>query len=530
LSRSPRKPPAEDPFRLEVFHHLFASIAEEMGAALMRSAFSPNIKERRDSSCALFDARGRMIAQAAHIPVHLGSVPLCVAAAMEAVDLRPGDAVVLNDPYRGGTHLPDLTLVSPVFLGGARDPLFLAANRAHHADVGGPVPGSMAPQLDVHGEGLRIPPVLLVRGGKLDRGVLELLLANMRVPREREGDLLAQWSANRIAEARLIELSAQYGAGELARRGGQLMDWTQALLAAALRELPGQEVGFCDRLELGSGPPAAIRVKLKRSGSRLVVDLRESDDQVEGPINAPRAVALSAVVYVLRTLLDPSTPTNEGLQRCAKVLTRPGSLVDARYPAAVAAGNVETSQRLVDVLLGALGKLAPERFPAASSGTMSNLTFGGADEQGHPFSYYETLAGGAGASSRGPGAHAVHTHMTNTRNTPIEALENAYPVRVLTYTLRRSSGGAGAHRGGDGLRKRLRFLRSSSIGWVADRQELRPWGQAGGGEGKGGAARFFRPGSAEARALGVRAALTAEPGSELELLTPGGGGYGAPPR
>lgn len=526
-------PPAKvrsDPLRLEVFHHLFAAVAEEMGVSLMRSAFSPNIKERRDFSCALFDASGRMIAQAAHLPVHLGSAPLSLAAAMEAVEMEPGDAVVLNDPFEGGTHLPDVTFVSPVFVGRGGRPDYYCVNRAHHADVGGAFPGSMSPVADVHGEGLRIPPVKLVRGGEIDREWMRLLLANMRVPAEREADLLAQWAANRVGERRLLAMVAEHGPEEVRRRAGQLMDWTHALQRELVRGLPRGIFEFEDDLEdVGEGGAnARVRLRLRVGGrGRLTFDFRESDDQVRGPVNTVRAVTLSAVFYVLRLFLPPGTPTNEGVLRGVEVLTRPGSIVDACYPAPVAAGNVETSQRLVDVLLGALAQLLPERVPAASAGTMSNLTFGTSEPGGaQSFAYYETVAGGAGAGPLGPGAHAVQTHMTNTRNTPIEALENQQPVRLLAYTVQRGSGGEGLHAGGDGVRRRLRFLRRVRIGWMAERQERGPWGLRGGGDGRAGAA-FYRHATGRAdRRLAGKASLELEAGGEVEVRTPGGGGYG----
>ncbi len=517
-----------DPVRLEVFHHLFAAVAEEMGAALLRASFSPNIKERRDFSCALFDGDGRMISQAAHIPVHLGSAPLSVAAAIERLDLQRGDTAILNDPYAGGTHLPDITLVSPVFLTEAPEPDFYVANRAHHADVGGPEPGSMAPAADVHGEGLRIPPVKLIRAGEVDREVLALLLANMRVPREREADLLAQGAANRIAARRLAELAREQGREELVARGAQLMDWTESLLRAALSELPAREVQFEDVLETADGV-AAIRLRLRRGRSGLVADFGATDDQVAGAVNAPRAVLLSAVFYVLRTLLPAGTPTNDGILRCVDVRSRPGSLVDARYPAAVAAGNVETSQRIVDVLLGALAQLDPARVPAASAGTMSNLSFGAARDGDRSWTYYETLAGGAGASADGPGAHALHTHMTNTRNTPVEAFENQLPVRVLSGTVRRGSGGKGARPGGDGIERRLLFLEPARASWIADRQRRGPWGLAGGGAGAPGGARHV-PAKGEPRDLSGRESFTLAAGDELHVRTPGGGGHGRPRR
>ena len=539
-SLSPRRARAADPVRLEVFHHLFAALCEEMGVALQRSALSPNIKERRDHSCALFGADGggdgpRLVAQAAHVPVHLGSTPASVRAAAAALDLGPGDAAVLNDPYRGGTHLPDVTLVSPVFLEGAgRGPTFYCANRAHHADVGGAVPGSMGPVPDVHGEGIRIPPVRLVRGGEVDRDVLALLLANMRVPSEREGDLFAQWSANLLGARRLEELAAEHGAAELVRRAAELSDWTERLARAALAALPDGEVEHEDALE-GDGAPV-IRLRLEKRGERLTCDLRASDPAAPG-VSTTRAVAVSAVFYVLRALLPEGTPTNDGVLRPVEVLTRPGTVVHATYPTAVAAGNVETSQRLVDVLLGALDRLQPGRFPAASSGTMSNLTIGGVRPEGpegtgedrERFAYYETIAGGAGAGPAGPGASAVHTHMTNTRNTPIEALERDLPVRVLAYRIRRASGGRGRHRGGDGIQRCLLFRAPARVTWVAERQSSGPWGLAGGGAGRPGAARLRRAGVGGGRGkrLGGRVEIEVGPGDVLELETPGGGGYGA---
>lgn len=517
---------APDRLRLEVFHHLFAAAAEEMGESLMRSAFSPNIKERRDFSCALFDAEGRMVAQAAHLPVHLGAAPLSVRAVLDALRPERGDAILLNDPFTGGTHLPDLTLVSPVFLEGEDAPRFYCANRAHHADVGGHHPGSMAPSRDVHGEGLRIPPVRLVRGGEVDDEVLELLLANMRVRRERRGDLLAQWAANRVGEARLAEMCAANGADEVSRRAGDLLEWTGALTARLVAELPDGAWSFEDALEGAKHGPAVIRLRLEKRGRRLVADFTDTDRQADGAVNTTRAVAVSAVFYCLRLLLPPGTPTNEGVLRGVEVRTRPGTLVDASYPAAVAAGNVETSQRLVDVVLGALAQALPGRLPAASAGTMSNLSFGGANGD---FAYYETIAGGAGGGPEGAGAHAVQTHMTNTRNTPVEALENELPVRVLSTTVRRGSGGAGAHPGGDGVRRRLRFLEAVRLSWIAERQARGPWGADGGADGAPGAARVRAAGDARDRKLRAPFSVDLDPGAEVELDTPGGGGHGEAP-
>ncbi|HEX6883295.1 MAG TPA: hydantoinase B/oxoprolinase family protein [Planctomycetota bacterium] len=505
---------------MDVFQHLFAAVAEEMGAALLRSSFSTNVRERRDFSCALFDARGAMIGQAAHLPVHLGSAPLSVQAAIASVPMGPGDAVLLNDPYRGGTHLPDLTLVSPVHLPGRRAPDFYVANRAHHADVGGPVPGSMAGADDVHGEGLCLPPIHLVRAGRIERELLALLRANMRAPDEREGDLLAQWATNRIGAERLLALVAEHGAAEVRRRAGELMDWTERLTRALLRSLPARTVRHEDALEQGD-ELVPIRLALARRGDRLVCDFRASGRAPRSSLNATRAVTQAAVFYCLRTLLPPGTPANDGILRPVRLLTTPGTVVDAAYPAGVSAGNVETSQRLVDVLFGALSRLLPQRVPAASAGTMSNFTFGTTG-----VTYYETLPGGAGASARGAGASALQTHMTNTRNTPIEAFERLYPVRVERLELVAGSGGAGRHRGGDGLRKRLRFLAPVQAGFVGDRQRTRPYGLQGGGPGRPGRLRLRRPGARTWEALPARWTAHVADGCELEIETPGGGGFG----
>lgn len=515
-----------DPLRLDVFQHLFAAAAEEMGAALLRSSFSTNIRERRDFSCALFDGAGRMIGQAAHLPVHLGSTPMSVQAAIAHCAMEPGDAVLLNDPYAGGTHLPDLTLVSPVYFPGSSRPDFYCANRAHHADVGGAEPGSMAPMRDVHGEGLRIPPLHLVRGGHVEREVLALVLANMRTPAEREGDLLAQWATNRIGAARLAAMAEEHGARELVRRAAELMDWTERLTRALLRSLPARTVTFADALHDADGRPAHIRLTLTKRADRLTCDFRATDRRAESALNATRAVTLSAVFYCLRTLLPSGTPTNDGILRPVRVLTRPGTLVDASYPSGVAAGNVETSQRLVDVLYGALVELLPARIPAASAGTMSNLTFAATRADGSTFTYYETIPGGAGAGPRADGASGLQTHMTNTRNTPIEACELAYPVRFERLALRRGSGGRGRRRGGEGIEKELRFLVPSQAAFVGDRQAQGPFGLAGGGRGAPGRLELRRAGGRGWRRLAAQWSGTLPAGATLRIQTPGGGGHG----
>lgn len=521
--------------RLEVFHHLLAAVAEEMGAALQRSAFSPNVKERRDFSCALFDGEGRLVAQAAHVPVHLGSAPLSIECVLRTVELQRGDVVLHNDPYSGGTHLPDITAVTPVFLEGDSRPAFLVANRAHHADVGGAFPGSMAPARDVHGEGLRIPPVHLVRGGVVDERLLALLLANVRAPRERRADLLAQWSSNLVGVRRIEALAAEQSDAVLREAAAALCVWTDALMGELLAELPRGTFRCEDFLEAPDPAESAgerrtepalvpVRVAVTNDGARLVVDFTECAPQAAAPVNTTRAVAVSAVLYVLRLFLPAGTPTNDGVLRRVEVRTRPGTVADASYPAPVAAGNVETSQRLVDVLLGALASALPGRVPAASAGTMSNLTLGGADGS---FAYYETNAGGAGGGPTRAGAHAVQTHMTNTRTTPIEALETELPLRVLAWTVRRGTGGAGARPGGDGVLRRLRVLADARVGWIADRATRGPYGLAGGAAGAVGRASLRFPGEPHERVLPGRAGVDLPAGGEVTVETPGGGGHGA---
>lgn len=515
------------PIDLQIYGHRFAAVAEEMGGTLMRSAFSPNIKERRDFSCAVCDASGSLTAQAAHIPVHLGSMPLSVAAVMQAVALEPGDMAICNDPYHGGTHLPDITLVAPVFVPGEDRPRFYVANRAHHADVGGMAPGSMPLSTSLFQEGLIIPPLPLVRGGTVDAAIMPLLLANVRTPDEREGDFAAQIMANLAGVARLEALMAEHGNETMADMALALQDYAEALTRSVIANLPDGEFSFADTLDDdGTGVRGIpIRVRVHIDGDAMEVDFSETADQVPGSVNAVRAITFSCVLYVLRCLLPLDAPTNAGCLRPISLTTRPGSLVDAVFPAAVAGGNVETSQRIVDVLLGALAKAAPGRLPAASQGTMNNVLLGGVDPRTNaPFAYYETLAGGHGASPFGPGASAVHSHMTNTLNTPIEAMEYAYPLRVRTYAIRHGSGGEGLQTGGDGLIRELEALTPMDLTLLTERRARGPWGLAGGGDGQPGANVRIRSG--EASTLPGKAQVRLEAGDILRMETPGGGGYG----
>ncbi len=470
--------------RLEVFKHLFASVAEEMGVVLRRTSYSPNIKERRDFSCALFDAAGQMIAQAAHIPVHLGAMPLSVQAAIAAFAFAPGDVAILNDPYRGGTHLPDITLVTPVFVDaqtlrvcgkpeGSEAQLFaLAASRAHHADVGGMSPGSMPIARELIQEGVIIPPLKLMEAGQLNQGLLDLLLANVRTPEERAGDLRAQLAANATGVRRMDALIARYGMADVEQQMQALVDYAERMTRRLLAGLPDGVYRFRDWMdEDGVDPqPAEIVVAITIDGEEAIVDFDGTSPQRRGSINAVYAITLSAVLYAFRCLLGDDVPTNSGCLRPIRVIAPEGTLVNARPPAPVAGGNVETSQRITDVLLGALAQAAPDHVPAASQGTMNNLTIGGWDpERGRPFTYYETIAGGMGARPGKDGADAIHTHMTNTLNTPVEALEYAYPLRVQRYEIRRGSGGAGQWRGGDGVRRDVELLADAQVTLLSER-------------------------------------------------------------
>ncbi|MFP4311746.1 MAG: hydantoinase B/oxoprolinase family protein [Nitriliruptoraceae bacterium] len=537
-------PPVDgvDPVTLEVVRSALIGIAEEAGAALRRTASSPNIKERADCSTAVFDAHGRMVAQAEHIPVHLGSMPLSVAAARALDDhLGVGDQVLVSDPYAGGTHLPDWTLVAPVHAGVAgpdEAPALLGyvATRAHHADVGGAAPGSMPTgAVDIVAEGLRIPPVKLQVAGRTQRDVLALLLANTRTPDERLGDLEAQLGANALAARRLKELAAARGVDGLAAAMAATLDHAERSVRAALAGLREGSASAEDVLDDdGAGTrDIAIRATVTIADGQVTIDLTGSDPQVPGNVNAPLAVTLSAAVYALRAVLAPDLPANDGLRRVLELRTTAGTIVDARPPAAVAGGNVETSQRIVDVLLAAFATLTDGRVGAASQGTMNNTLLGGIDHRtGAPFTYYETLAGGCGAGPWGSGADGTHSHMTNTRNTPIETFELAYPLRVVEYRLRSGSGGQGQHRGGEGLRRVLEVTAEElSASLVTERRRHAPPGAAGGGAGLPGRNHLVRAADGADGAeqeLPSKTTLRLRRGDRLIVETPGGGGYGTP--
>jgi N-methylhydantoinase B len=528
-----------DPITLEIFKNLFISVAEEMGVTLGRTAYSPNIKERRDFSCACFLADGQMIAQAAHIPVHLGAMPASVRAALEAFDTwEAGDLVVLNDPYLGGTHLPDITMVSPVFVAGLETPTFFVASRAHHADVGGMSPGSMPLASEIYQEGLIIPPVKMSVAGHTNRAVLDIILRNVRTPIERRGDLVAQMAAHRVGERRLEEIVVRYGLPETLRYARGLLEYAERLTRAAISRIPDGIYTFTDEMDDDGIPnpqsPTSdthhgpqIHVTITVHDDTLTVDFTGSSPAVRGPLNAVRAITESATWYVARCVAGADVPANSGTFSPVQVIVPKGSFLDAKPPHAVAGGNVETSQRIVDAVLGALAQALPDRIPAASLGTMNNLTVGGHDaERGLPFAYYETVGGGAGAGPVGNGLSGVHVHMTNTLNTPVEALEYTYPFRVRRYALRQGSGGAGQHQGGDGLVRDIEFLCPATVTILSERRQTAPYGLQGGEPGARGRNVLLR--DAEEQDLPGKLQIQVQQGDVLSIRTPGGGGWGTP--
>jgi N-methylhydantoinase B len=530
-----------DPIELEIFKNIYHSIAEEMGAALRRTAFSPNIKERRDYSCAVFDSDGEVIAMGDHMPVHLGSMPMSVRAAIDQFDLEPGDIAMLNDPFRGGTHLPDITLVAPVYVSSGRArprakstvPDFYVASRAHHADVGGAYPGSMGLCREIYQEGFRIPPVKIMRAGKMQSDVLALLLSNVRTPQEREGDLSAQIAACHTGADRLRDVCDRYGLDRTKKAAVELLDYSEEMMRAFLNQVPSGTYHAEDFLDNDgiSTKPVKIAVSLqfgkhlrsRSSGRAVVVDFTSSDPQVEGSVNAVEAITYSACFYVFRCLLAEDVPATAGP---IEVIAPKRTVVNARPPAAVVGGNVETSQRIVDVLLRALALAVPDRIPAAASGTMNNLTIGGIDPRtSEPFAYYETIAGGMGARPSKSGVSGVHTHMTNSLNTPAEALEYAYPLRVRQYSLRPDSGGKGKYSGGDGIIREIEALSDAEVTLLADRRERGPYGLAGGKEGTPGEAAIIRK-DGTSQALPGKFNIRLRKGERIRIETPGGGGWG----
>jgi N-methylhydantoinase B len=520
------------PISLEIFRSALTAITEEMGTVLMLSSYSPNIKERRDFSCALFDTQGRLVAQAAHIPVHLGALPAAVAAALATFDhFAPGDVIALNDPFLGGSHLPDITLITPLHIeiAGKLRLVAFAANRAHHADVGGMSPGSMPLATEIYQEGVIIPPVKLWDAGQPNQPLLSLLLRNIRTPDERRGDLAAQIAANRTAVRRMQELVERWGLPGLEAHITALIEYAQRIARATIEAIPDGIYQFTDFLDNDgiSDEPVAITVTVTVCGSKIIVDFSGSSQQVRGNINTVAAVTKSATYYVVRCLMPPDAPMNQGTFAPVTVIAPEGTIVNARPPAAVAQGNVETSQRITDVIFGALASALPNSIPAASQGTMNNITAGGIDVRTQqPFTYYETMGGGMGARPKLDGLSGVHVHMSNTLNTPVEAFEYAYPMRITRYQLRDGSGGEGATRGGDGLIREITFEVPTDVTLLTERRRFAPYGLQGGAPGLCGENCLLHEG--EETILPGKVHFRAMPGDRLTICSPGGGGWGTP--
>ncbi len=514
-----------DPIELELFKNSFLSIADEMGAVLGRTAFSPNIKERKDYSCALFNEKGETFAQGTHIPVHLGAMPLSVKAALSKLTFGEGDIVLLNDPYEGGTHLPDITCITPLFIDGVLR--FFVANRAHHSDVGGITPGSMPLATEIYQEGLRIPPIRIATGDDVDEDVMNLILANVRTPAERRGDLMAQIAANRKGITRLREVIEKNGLEKISAYTENVQDYSEKIFRSMLESIPDGSYSFHDYMDDDgiSLDTVKIAVKITIEKDTVTVDFTGSDKQTRGGINANLAVTYSAVMYVFRSLVEEEIPINTGLSRPIDIIAPKGTIVNASFPAATAGGNVETSQRIVDVMLGALSRAVPEKIPAASQGTMNNIAIGGWDEnRKRPFAYYETIGGGTGASVKSHGMDGVHSHMTNSLNTPAEALELYMPVRISRYCLREGSGGKGLRRGGEGILREYEFLQDMELSIISERRNHPPYGLSGGEAGRQGENILLRDGT-EAR-LKSKENLQVKKGDKIIIKTPGGGGYG----
>lgn len=506
---------------LEVLRNQLARIAEDMGIILRNTSFSPNIKERLDCSAAVFTPDGQMLAQAEHIPVHLGSMPASVQAVLERFgDLpEPGTQYAVNDPFAGGTHLNDLTIVRPVHVGARL--IGWVGNRAHHADVGGEAPGSMpAHATRLTQEGIVVPPTVAIRNGTWTDEFLLPFLEATRTPAERLGDLGGQLGANEAGAARFVDLVERMGSDAFSRASVQLLDYGERRMGAALLALPDETVSFTDHMEW-KGALVPISVTVTIDGPTLTADFSGTADQVEGNINAVQAVTRSCLSYAVRVATDPSIPATGGAHRPLRLVTRSGSLVDARPPAAVAAGNVETSQRIADTILGALAQLAPDRVPAAGQGTMNNVLIGN-DE----FAYYETVAGGQGGRPGRAGQSGIQTGMTNTKNTPITSIPLHYPFRITRYRLRRGSGGEGRYPGGDGIEREIRFDSDARVSLMGERRLTSPWGLGGGGAGAPGEDWLIRSDGSRER-LPSKCTVDVAPGDRLLVRTPGGGGWGA---
>jgi N-methylhydantoinase B len=521
-----------DPVTVEVIKGALIYAAEEMGIVLRNSAYSPNIKERLDFSCTVFDEKRRLAAQAEHIPVHLGSMQLAVQRGLERVrgNLEDGDMILFNDPYISGTHLPDITLICPIFYKG--EIVGYSANKAHHSDVGGKAPGSMAGDAtELYQEGIIIPPVKFIKNNVVDEEIASIILSNIRTPEIRMGDLRAQMAANLLGKRRVLEIIEKYGIETFRESVEEIMNYSERRMKVEINKMPTGSWEAEDYLEnTGVGDERIrIRVKLTIKRDQLVIDYTGTDRQVDGPVNAVLGVTLSGVYYVLRCMTDPDIPMNDGCYRPVKVVVPEGTLMNPTPPAPVAGGNVETSQRNVDVLLRAFAQVLPERVCAACQGTMNNVAVGGINpEDGRPWTFYETIAGGFGGRRGLDGIDAIHSHMTNTMNTPIEAIEAIYPIRFLRYELREDSGGPGRWRGGVGLERSWMLLApSATLSILAERTEIPPWGLLNGKPGAKGEYFIIKHDGERVR-LSSKCTVKIEKGDIFLVRTPGGGGYGDP--
>jgi len=517
-----------DAISIEVFKNLFISICEEMGVALQRTSYSPNIKERRDYSCALFTPDGHMVAQAAHQPVHLGAMPASVNAALEAFpdNLNQGDIIILNDPYAGGSHLPDITLVAPVHVDGVL--AGFVSNRGHHADVGGMTPGSLPISTEIYQEGLILSPLKLYKRNRLNHEIIEIICRNSRTPHERRGDLTAQIASIKVGQKRLIDIASRYSMNNTLRHMEALLDYSEKVTRTEIEKIPDGNYSVTDYMDDDglTDEPVPITVTIAISGDEITVDFEGTSDQRPGCINAPEAVTVSAVLYTIRCIVGDQAPPNQGCLRPISIRAPKRSLVNPVPPGGVSGGNVETSQRITDVLFAAFAKALPEMMPAPSQGTMNNLLIGGHDlGRDKPFVYYETIAGGMGARPDKDGISGIHTHMTNTMNTPVEALEFAFPLRLKQYAIRRGSGGSGKFNGGDGLIRDVEFLGPARVTLLSERRKLSPPGALGGSHAHPGENVLFKSGYEEIKLSG-KETIDVEIGDILSIRTPGGGGWG----
>ena len=506
---------------LSIFANRIEAVCDEMGAALQRAAFSPNIRDRLDYSCAVFDSSGELCAQAAHIPVHLGSMAFAMRGIVEGIDWQDGDMVILNDPYMGGTHLPDVTVIAPVFIDDAL--MGFVVNRAHHADIGADLPGSMPLSTSLHEEGLVIKPLKLVEHHSINASRMNRLMRSMRNPAESKGDFSAQIAANRRGHHRLAELIRQMGTKQYTSALKALNHYAEQLALSSFKAIPDGEYRFSDVLDDDGLGHANIEIQacLCVNQGKVAIDFKGSSRQVRGNVNCPVSVTAAAVFYVFRCLLPAQAPACAGSFRPISITAESGSLLNANYPAAVAAGNVETSTRIVDVVLGALAQALPESIPAASHGSMNNLAMGStSNEPGKIWDYYETIGGGMGAGAAGNGLDATQTHMTNTLNTPIESLEMSFPIRINRYQIRTGSGGNGEYKGGSGIVREFRFLQSANVTLLTERRAHAPWGLRGGDSG------FSGRNLLNQQVIKAKQNLSLEAGDILTIETAGGGGWG----